>query len=89
MEGMNNHFIRMKTLLFLNLFSSPFRTQVQKGLGPVPPVNWEKAEAVIDSPTEPISGGVGRGSPEKPGMLFLEERGMNECQAGQNPNSPD
>lgn len=79
----------MKTLLFLNLFSSPFRTQVQKGLGRVPPVNWEKAEAVIDSPTEPISGGVGRGPPEKPGMLFLEEREMNECQAGQNPNSPD
>lgn len=79
----------MKKLLFLNLFFSPFRTEVQKGLGLVPPVNWEKAEAVIDSPTKPISCGVGRGPPEKLGMLFLEERGMNECQAGQNPNSPD
>lgn len=47
----------MKKLLFKNLYSSPFRAQVQKGLGPVLPVNWEKAEAVIDSLTKPISYG--------------------------------
>ena len=70
---MNSHFIRMNKLLFLNLFVSPFRTQVQKALGPVPPVGWERAGAVIDRPTKPISSGVGRGPPENLGCCFQKK----------------
>lgn len=74
---MDNHFIRMNKLLFLNLFVSPLRTQVQEGLRPVKPVGWERAQTVIDKPTKPIANGRGNGLQGNLEMLFPEERGLN------------
>lgn len=65
--------IRMNKLWIFNLFVSPFRTWVQEGLGPVPPAEWEKAEAVIDSSTKPISNGIGSCLQGKREMLFQEK----------------
>lgn len=86
--GMNSHFIRMNKLRFLNLFVSPLRTQVQKALGPVPPVGWERAGAE-DRPTKPISIQWDRERSPKKTWDAVSRRKGNECQAGQNANSPD